>query len=499
MEINKMAETLWNRNAKTFYLLIGASLLLFSFLGARDIWTQEHRWADIVTAMFARQDFLHPFLNNAHYYDKPLLSYWLIVISAKVFGALNTWTLRLPSALAGLIALASIYQIGTLLKGKKVGYLAAWLMLTTYYFVFWSRVASADMLNLAGTLLALAWYLSKKNKATVFDYSVFFLILAVTSLCKGLIGAIVPLIAVGVDLCLDRSFKKHLKFSTLLSILPALIVYLSPFIASTLITIGNYHENGLYLVYRENFLRYFQPFDHRDPIYTYFVYLPIYLLPWTVLFIPALYTYFTKRKFSHPWIILTLAAIFLFFTFSGSRRSYYVLPMVPFAILFIAEWILKDGTTSKLFRMTRALLGISFLFLFIFSIALPTWFYTEYGVSKFSQLLDQAISQKWPNQPIDIVMLDAENKVNFYLRKEDKIIWNERPAYNREHSVGVVLSKHWPQLLAPADHTVYVSRKLYATQLQPYFKNYTMIELPVCHWPVICTKQGNNPIAFVPG
>ena len=77
-------------------------------LGAREIWTQEHRWADIVSGMFYRHDFLHPYLGETRYYDKPLLSYWLIAIIAAITGDLSTWALRIPSALAGLLAIWSI-------------------------------------------------------------------------------------------------------------------------------------------------------------------------------------------------------------------------------------------------------------------------------------------------------------------------------------------------------------------------------------------------------
>src|SRR6185437_6661119 len=111
--------------------------------------------------------------------------------------------------------------------------LSGWLLLTTYYFVFWSRTSSADMLNLAGSLLAIAWYIAKRNHANFFDYSVFFIIIAFTSLCKGLIGAIIPFIAVFIDMILQKSFKQHLRLPLFLALIPGLIIYFLPFIASS--------------------------------------------------------------------------------------------------------------------------------------------------------------------------------------------------------------------------------------------------------------------------
>ena len=110
--MNSWAELLWGKKSRFGYLLIASAVLLLAMLGAREIWTQEHRWADIVSGMFFRHDFLHPYLNDVNYYDKPLMSYWLIAAVSYVTGHLSTWALRLPSALAGILAVWSIYRLG---------------------------------------------------------------------------------------------------------------------------------------------------------------------------------------------------------------------------------------------------------------------------------------------------------------------------------------------------------------------------------------------------
>ena len=84
MKLDIIAESLWGNKAKFRYLFLAAILLIFSFLGARDLWTQEHRWAEITSGMLYRHDYLHPWLGQVTYYDKPLLSYWLILLCAKL-------------------------------------------------------------------------------------------------------------------------------------------------------------------------------------------------------------------------------------------------------------------------------------------------------------------------------------------------------------------------------------------------------------------------------
>ena len=71
---------LWGQSARVFYLMLAAVILLLVNLGIPELWTQEHRWADIAFGMMYRHDYLHPFIMNSPYYDKPLLSYWLVVL-----------------------------------------------------------------------------------------------------------------------------------------------------------------------------------------------------------------------------------------------------------------------------------------------------------------------------------------------------------------------------------------------------------------------------------
>jgi 4-amino-4-deoxy-L-arabinose transferase-like glycosyltransferase len=502
MKLANVAENLWGQRAKFSYLLIASAILLFTLLGARDLWTQEHRWADIVSGMFFRRDFLHPYLGENDYYDKPLLSYWLIALVAKLTGELTTWALRLPSALAGMLAIWSIYSLGSRLKDKSLGMLSGWLLLTTFYFIFWARTSSADMLNMAGSLFAVAWYFQKRDKAKFFDYAVFFMIIALTSLCKGLVGAIVPIIAVMTDIVLQKSWKQNLRFSVFFAAIPALIVYVLPFWASSYFGGDSYGESGLYLVYRENILRYFQPFDHQGPIYTYFLYLPIYLLPWAVFFIPALFSLRSRWRtlpISSKWIAWTLFALFVFFTLSGSRRSYYVLPMVPFAILFTADWMLSGAVNAKRRLWSAGLVAASFILLLFMLDVLPAWYYSQVGIGRFAATLKAEASKVKPWGNWNVVMLDAESKLNFYLQLPPTTHNYQIKGSTRDLQTAASLVQSWPMIKNKPANTIFVTRKLYLPLLQSYFNGYRIVKLPSqSHLPFISKHDTNIPIAFIP-
>jgi 4-amino-4-deoxy-L-arabinose transferase-like glycosyltransferase len=502
VKASSCADWLWGRFSRATYLFIAASLLLFMMLGARELWTQEHRWADIVSGMFFRHDFLHPYLGTNDYYDKPLLSYWLIAVIAAVTQNLNTWAIRLPSALAGLLAVWSLYRLGWRLKDKSFGLLSGWLLLTTFYFVFWARVSSADMLNLAGSLFAVYWYFEKREQPNSLNYGIFFLIIALTSLCKGLGGAVVAVLAIVPDLLHQQRWKKHLQWCLLWSALPALLLYILPFWLSAHFGGEHYAQNGLYLVYRENVLRYFQPFDHKDPVYTYFIFLPLYLLPWTLFSIPAVCS-LPKRwptlSWSSKWIVWALFSLFLFFTLSGSRRSYYVLPLLPFAILMTADWLdvwMQQALRRRLWS-GRLIVGF-FLALFMFFGVFQPLYYAQGGHRRFAEKLQVEASQLKPWDSWQFFLLDPESKVAFYLHLPPAVNFFGVEGDREQQTTGSLL-KIWPVLKERPKDVIFISRKHYAATLQQLLPDYQEVDAP----PTLAERWShqedpNASIAFIP-
>src|SRR5271169_3551812 len=84
--------------------LLAATFLFFTRLGARALWSSEFRWAEIAREMLVTHNYFWPTINGHVYYDKPLGSYWLVLFSTPFTAGLNKAATRLPSAVAGLLA-----------------------------------------------------------------------------------------------------------------------------------------------------------------------------------------------------------------------------------------------------------------------------------------------------------------------------------------------------------------------------------------------------------
>ncbi|WP_152224940.1 glycosyltransferase family 39 protein [Pseudomonas sp. SCB32] len=414
----------WTRERKALAILLGATFLLLVFgLGGRELWGPEIRWADIALQMLQSKDYFDPYLNGRPYYDKPLLSYWLITAPASLFG-LNHWTLRASSVLAGLGSVWLVWWLGEHLLRKGTGLLAGWLMATTFYFLFWARVATADMLTVFGVLAALAWYWRGPEDTRFSRYLGFCLLLTLTSLCKGLIGFILPVLALVPHLFSEGRWRRHLNLRLVAAVVVAGGVYAIPFVLSHFYGQPTYGESGLALVFRENVVRFFQPFDHVGPIYTYLLYLPAYTLPWAPLWILGLWFAARRWKQLEPnarWLIWALILLFAFFTASGSRRSYYVLPLVPFAQLIAAWWVVESRHERGLAGLGRAwprgVAAAAVLMLLVLGVVYP-WSNGNGGAPTFASDVRSQAERTAPWSQWRVVMLgDLDARVPMYLEK----------------------------------------------------------------------------------
>jgi 4-amino-4-deoxy-L-arabinose transferase-like glycosyltransferase len=322
-------------------LLLMALALLLCGLGQRNLRGSEGRWAEISREMLLTGDYFHPTLAGKAYFDKPLMTYWAIVGVSRVTGRLDEFVVRAPSALAGVLALGATMALGRRLWSPAVGRLAGGLMLASYGLLIYSREASADAENMAAITMAVAWYFVRRDKAGFFDFLVFYLILFLGAQMKGLGAVVVPVLAIGPDVLRAGRWRMFLRPGHIAALGLGVLVYFLPFLYASLNQPSGYSTSGLALVFHENILRYIRPFDHMDPIYTYLWAVPVLLAPWIPLLIGAMVT--TGRQWkqgpSDRWLLQAMLLIFLFFTFSGSRRSYYILPILPLCILWLASFL----------------------------------------------------------------------------------------------------------------------------------------------------------------
>ncbi len=318
-------------------------VVLFLSLGMRALWGSEGRWAEVTREMFLTGDFFHPMIGQEPYFDKPLLTYWFIAGLKLLTGVLNEFVVRLPSALAGLVAILATMNVGKRLWSTQVGWLSGWFMLTSYGVFFWSRTGAADTENMAAIILAVAWYWAKRDKLSFGNFLVFFLIIFVGALTKGLTAVVVSVLIILPDILIAGRWRILLKPALWLAMICGVLVYMVPFVVAAVTRPGGYNSSGLWMVFHENVMRYFEAFDHKNPFYIYFYCVPLLVLPWAGIFVSSVIAVpgqWKKLDYNTRWLLKAMALVFVFFTLSGSRRSYYILPIVPLCSLLMAVFVI---------------------------------------------------------------------------------------------------------------------------------------------------------------
>ncbi|MBP5584901.1 MAG: glycosyltransferase family 39 protein [Lentisphaeria bacterium] len=364
MRFQKCSDTLIpsiRKNAKWITFWVFAWFVLFSCLDSQSAIRSEARWFEVVREMLMTGDWLHPRINGQPYFDKPLVSYWFAALLSKLGGGrVTAMTIRMPSVLFALAGLACIVSVARKFYSERTAYLAGWLLLSTYSFIYWGRLGEADMEQTVFIVLAVTVYLHHRETASFWAYFAFWACCAVGAQTKGLPAFVIPPALAVIDCMIRKSFRQHLNWKFFLAFfLGGLCLYAVPFVLEAM-TSKNYGASGIVLVFRENLMRVFNPWDHnKDPFYVYFFYLPRLLIPWTPFFIFAVIDYIrdliravakqgtasvedlsARKPGSRDtlWLFASIVFIFVLFSASRSRRSYYILPAVPWCILFTAVW-----------------------------------------------------------------------------------------------------------------------------------------------------------------
>jgi len=183
---------------KIAWVVLGlAALLFFARLGARALWASEFRWAEIAREMQLTSNYFWPTINGHPYYDKPLATYWLVVASTWLTGGMNEAAARLPCAIAGMLAVAFLILMGRRLYDLKTGVIAAFILATSFSFAFFSRTASADVETIAGEMAALLLFLRHERAQYAWWVMWLWILMALTSQMKGLLGFVLPIAVIG--------------------------------------------------------------------------------------------------------------------------------------------------------------------------------------------------------------------------------------------------------------------------------------------------------------
>lgn len=413
----------------TWLLFVLATVAIYFFaLDIPLIGPDEPRYSQVAREMFGRNDWITPTLGGFSWFEKPVLLYWLQILSYKLFGV-NETAARLGPALFGLGTIFALWVFGKYVRLEKSdnqsgNEFANWLALiaaSTISIIVFSRGASFDIiLTFPITASLTAFFLfdqrEKKNDAGAYVLlltAYFFTGLAF--LAKGLVGLFFPLAIVVFYYFLRRkmpsgTFVFSLFWGTMVALLTAGVWYLPMYQLHGWRFIDEFFIQHHFQRYTSN------KYLHPQPFWFFFVILPLMVIPWTPFFLTAVWKIIRNFKsamqnppvaFAFAWLTLPL----VFFSFSGSKLPGYILPAVPAAVILMTVEIYKFvGKSQK-----RKVLAQSVAFLVFVCVA----FLAKFGIQDFlrgetvAHLVETANLQGYKNEKI-LNMHTISHSVEFY-------------------------------------------------------------------------------------
>jgi 4-amino-4-deoxy-L-arabinose transferase-like glycosyltransferase len=350
--------------AETRRDLLVVAIVAFVFfslaLGAKDLWNpNEPIYGQAVVEMVERGDWLVPTVNDLVFAEKPILYFWMALISTKTLGGVNELTLRLPSALAGSIATALLYLLVVPYAGRRRARLAVALFVTIFVVFTASRTVQMDILVTAtslGVVLAVTRVLDH-DLSPYRGWALAGLAAGLGFLAKGPVGWICPGIPLFLYIVFTRRFRAL--WTPAVGVGAAVcVVVAAPWIV--LLLARGETEFIAEVLFRQNFTRFVEAWDHAAPWWYYLQYFWIDMAPWS-WFVPLAIALpgrdeDERRLDLLAWLVIV--GIIAFFSLSDSKRSAYILPIAP-AVAVLASGVaerLLDGRLSR--ARTRACLTI---------------------------------------------------------------------------------------------------------------------------------------------
>jgi 4-amino-4-deoxy-L-arabinose transferase-like glycosyltransferase len=302
----------------------------------------ETRFGLLARGMVETGDWVVPRWSHRPQGTKPPFFMWAIAGVSQIIGQWNSWSVRLPSALAGIGVVVLTYLLGRRFFPPPIPFLAGLVVGTNLSFYNSARIAQTDMLLTFFILLAATLALeghSRRGGERVFWVIGGYIAASLGILTKGPVGLLFPGVILLSVLAVRKDWKNLPIFAHVTGLVVALMIAGSWYF---LYQESSGEAASQQVLIRENLIRYFIGFDHVAPFYYYIYTFAAEFMPWSPIFAVALGWAWIRRKAmtaDYGAVLLWFGTIFIFFSLSASKRSQYILPLYPAAALLTAAFL----------------------------------------------------------------------------------------------------------------------------------------------------------------
>ncbi len=329
-----------------------AAIALLYFMNGSLLITDsvESNYALTAKEMVLSGNWISPQIYGVYWFDKPIMSYWLIASGFKLFGFTEFGARFFPSFF-GLLGLALTVWLGKKLYGEKEGYLAGSILLTSLQFFTISKSVLTDGMLFFFFNGALAFfYLAYSTEQKNYYYGTY-AFAALATLTKGPIGFLLPGLIIVLFLLWERNWRE-LKYAKLFTGTLVFFALAAPWYGTMFYLHPDFYGK---FFGTHNFLRATVSEHPRDNVIWYYTAINILAsYAWVGLFPGMLKSIIYKAgKYLMPesrekFLLLWFFTIFFFYQNMATKYITYTYPILLPLALLLANYILSQGEELKL-------------------------------------------------------------------------------------------------------------------------------------------------------
>lgn len=348
--------------ARDYALLLAVSAALtLPNLGATSLWdVDEGVNAQAAREMRDADTWIVPTFNYELRTAKPALLYWLQGTSYAVFGV-SEWSARLPSVLAGWLAVLLTYELARrMFNSRPTAILAGVVLASAGQFAILSHAATPDSTLLCFTVLTyLMFWIGHANDGRRWWVPTA-AACGLAMLTKGPVGVALPGLVILLYFAWNRELRRLLD-RRIFWALCAFLCVAGPWYA--MVATETRGEWVKAFVGNENLGRFRSSMEgHRGPVFYYAGAVLVLFAPWSV-FMGAVAWYGVKgarrspdagapeipaEVRAHRFLLCWAGAYLVFFTAAATKLPNYVYPVYPALAILTARFLVgwRDGSLA---------------------------------------------------------------------------------------------------------------------------------------------------------
>lgn len=378
----------------------------------------ETRYLTVAWEMHQSGNWILPTLNYEAYHHKPPVLFWLINIMWSLFGVSQQAAMVVPY-LAGFSVLMLTARLATRLfpSSPRAPLLSVALLAGSLPFIIYSNLIMFDLLLSVFVMVGITaiWDFFKTRK------NIHLVTLAIAiglgAITKGpvVLLHLAPALIM-IKLWMDKDSRSPVKSwipKIILSLLAGVLIGLCWAIPAAMEGGKEFAEK---IFYGQTAGRMVNAFDHKQPIYWYLFFMPLFVMPW--IFSPTLCkmakTVLRERSIPVRFLLIWIIPVFIAFCLISGKQVHYLLPLLSPLALLLTATLLQMPTTLRKRDIVGLGLGSTILIMMphLVHLATESFEHSETSAAYLDEVLDGTNLVYMPVTAIAMILALIACKLN---------------------------------------------------------------------------------------